>query len=546
MATRGEAIQDLFLDQAYQGLSKVLKKIDSDLPSIPSIDITTNTDTGTGTGDDINVNIDDIITSLEDQIPELMYLRGARPGYIKRNKTVIYYYNNTDGKNYINTDCLQLETMIIGNETLTEDTLELLSGSNTGTSITIDDTDKLIINDGGIMKQILASDFKNYISVGSSGGTTLTLSHLSILNNIEQSIGLQNQYIACIDRSNAPMVMGSDTNVAGKLFASALDINCSFTVSPNTNFNSGNGSYSDVTIRDNSGNTVISIDASTGNILMNKGSKKLSLNAPDLVNDVNFTFPKSNGISGQFLSVGNNGETSWSIIDISGLESSISNASSSWSGDTAPLINHIYNGLGNPVIIDGATNISGDLRCSRIDINDAFTVANNTDFNNSSGSYADVTIKDDSGNTVVTIDASTGDIYSNSNIMCQSMVMTSDRRLKENIQTIENTICDKLLQLEPSTFTWKHDSTHKNVFGFIAQDVQDIYPELINNKDGLLRIDYVQIIPLLVHKIKYMNHTIEEMRQNTTDMHQTMTDMQHTMIDMQQNMIDMQAQINKQ
>lgn len=50
-------------------------------------------------------------------------------------------------------------------------------------------------------------------------------------------------------------------------------------------------------------------------------------------------------------------------------------------------------------------------------------------------------------------------------------------------------------------------------YGFIAQEVREIYPELVyEDAEGLLGIDYVSFIPLLVAELKQQSEVIEELK----------------------------------
>ena len=46
-------------------------------------------------------------------------------------------------------------------------------------------------------------------------------------------------------------------------------------------------------------------------------------------------------------------------------------------------------------------------------------------------------------------------------------------------------------------------------YGFIAQDIEQVYPELIHEVDGIKRVDYVSFIGILCAKIKNLE---EEMK----------------------------------
>ena len=59
---------------------------------------------------------------------------------------------------------------------------------------------------------------------------------------------------------------------------------------------------------------------------------------------------------------------------------------------------------------------------------------------------------------------------------------TSDGNLKENIVSISSTI-DKVKALRPVTFDWKDKTKEKNYSGFIAQEVKEIYPNLVTGEE---------------------------------------------------------------
>ena len=66
----------------------------------------------------------------------------------------------------------------------------------------------------------------------------------------------------------------------------------------------------------------------------------------------------------------------------------------------------------------------------------------------------------------------------------------SDQRLKKDIATITDPLT-KIKGLTGRTFKWKEDSTKfddKTKFGFVAQEVETIVPELVSS-DGLLHFD---------------------------------------------------------
>jgi len=88
----------------------------------------------------------------------------------------------------------------------------------------------------------------------------------------------------------------------------------------------------------------------------------------------------------------------------------------------------------------------------------------------------------------------------------------SDFRLKENIQAIPETdMLLKIIQLEPKTFNWK--SNGEDDIGFIAQEVNEVLPELVvERNDGFLSVNYDRIPTLLVCCIKQLQEQINALK----------------------------------
>ena len=115
---------------------------------------------------------------------------------------------------------------------------------------------------------------------------------------------------------------------------------------------------------------------------------------------------------------------------------------------------------------------------------------------------------------------SDGDIWAKSNIIAYH---SSDIKLKENIRVIDNPI-SKLLKLRGVNFDWKDDYieerggedgyfTRKSDVGVIAQEVEQVLPEVVSTKeDGTKGVKYDKIVPLLIEAIKEQQATIEDLK----------------------------------
>ena len=102
-----------------------------------------------------------------------------------------------------------------------------------------------------------------------------------------------------------------------------------------------------------------------------------------------------------------------------------------------------------------------------------------------------------------------GSIDASGTISGQSVVQTSDQRLKDNIQTQMNSL-EKIKSLRGVTFEWKSDPSNEQHIGFIAQEVQEIYPEMVTtNEDGYKAVNYAVLVSSLVEAIKELDKKVD-------------------------------------
>jgi len=87
-----------------------------------------------------------------------------------------------------------------------------------------------------------------------------------------------------------------------------------------------------------------------------------------------------------------------------------------------------------------------------------------------------------------------------------SYVLTSDRRLKDNINLLQDGVLKKLMQLKPSTYYYKDDQKRReHSYGFIAQEVQEVFPEVVvasEREDEPYMINYTKVGVLAVKAIQ--------------------------------------------
>lgn len=106
-------------------------------------------------------------------------------------------------------------------------------------------------------------------------------------------------------------------------------------------------------------------------------------------------------------------------------------------------------------------------------------------------------------------------LINNDLIVTGSIYNTSDERLKEYINKIKDESVDKLFTLNPILFSYKNDYKKKTHYGILAQDVEKVFPELVedNNVSGYKTVNYQELIPIILAKMKKMQHEIDELKQ---------------------------------
>jgi hypothetical protein len=84
----------------------------------------------------------------------------------------------------------------------------------------------------------------------------------------------------------------------------------------------------------------------------------------------------------------------------------------------------------------------------------------------------------------------------------------SDVRLKDNIETIFNATY-AVKQLRGVSFNWK--ASGNKCYGLVAQEVEELMPELVNTVNDQKSVNYIALIGFLVEAVKEMSARIDEL-----------------------------------
>jgi len=87
---------------------------------------------------------------------------------------------------------------------------------------------------------------------------------------------------------------------------------------------------------------------------------------------------------------------------------------------------------------------------------------------------------------------------------------TSDGTLKEDVKDMSNMI-DVVNNFKPSTFKWKESTgriTGKR-YGFIAQDIEKVVPELVGGEEGAKSLNTIGIVAVLAKAVQELSAKVE-------------------------------------
>jgi hypothetical protein len=106
----------------------------------------------------------------------------------------------------------------------------------------------------------------------------------------------------------------------------------------------------------------------------------------------------------------------------------------------------------------------------------------------------------------------------------------SDYRFKKNITNLGN-ILEKVTQLKPSTYQFNQDKGYTKAIGFIAQDVAQLFPELVeiqegNGYDDLHLLDYNGFGVLAIKAIQEQQVIIQDQASKITSLEERLSELE--------------------
>jgi len=137
-----------------------------------------------------------------------------------------------------------------------------------------------------------------------------------------------------------------------------------------------------------------------------------------------------------------------------------------------------------------------------------------------------------------------------------ALVAPSDRRLKENIESIENAL-ELINKLQPRTYVHEENKikelglSEDIQYGLIAQELEEILPSLVVDKaltdvDGLSYkgVEYEQLIPILIQSIKEMDRKNDALKIFSENLLEKYHSLEDNYLDLSQRIAEIEDESN--
>ncbi|MEQ8689171.1 MAG: tail fiber domain-containing protein, partial [Imperialibacter sp.] len=143
-----------------------------------------------------------------------------------------------------------------------------------------------------------------------------------------------------------------------------------------------------------------------------------------------------------------------------------------------------------------------------------------------------------------------GQIGTTGSMIAGGFTATSDRRLKDEIEELPNSL-SSVTKLRGVSYFWKEDtkqfaSDQSKQLGVIAQEIEIVFPELVTtHENGLKTVNYQGLIPVLIEAIKEQQKLIEKLMADLSNEKTTKEEMKAA-LDKQMKLSEMQMKLMSQ
>ncbi|MFM7628476.1 MAG: tail fiber domain-containing protein, partial [Algoriphagus sp.] len=141
------------------------------------------------------------------------------------------------------------------------------------------------------------------------------------------------------------------------------------------------------------------------------------------------------------------------------------------------------------------------------------------------------------GGGLATYDLSAAGIY------YTTLFARSDERLKNSIQSIDESAVKKYLKLRPVTYYWNEgrSSDNKLQYGLIAQDVEQIFPELVSTGSDSMQtksVNFQALHAISLKVIQSQQAEIEELKKNQEELAKKQNELERRLLELESKLKD--------
>jgi hypothetical protein len=91
----------------------------------------------------------------------------------------------------------------------------------------------------------------------------------------------------------------------------------------------------------------------------------------------------------------------------------------------------------------------------------------------------------------------------------------SDRRLKKNVEPLADSL-ETVSKLRPVSFEWNETAKSEfkregHAIGLIAQEVEQVLPEVVGDRKGFSTVNYEELVPVLIDCVKDLTDQVKDL-----------------------------------
>ncbi len=134
-------------------------------------------------------------------------------------------------------------------------------------------------------------------------------------------------------------------------------------------------------------------------------------------------------------------------------------------------------------------------------------------------SSGELQLSDDAGTATIDIQGNTGNIAVSGQVTAGGVALTSDKRYKRDIVTLDNAL-ENTRKLRGTAYFWKdaNKGTDRQI-GVIAQEVEEVYPEFVHtNENGYKSVNYSQMVAVLIEAVKELDAKVTNLEEEKNDL----------------------------